>query len=96
MTEAEDGPAAETPGGLYEAILAQVRELADRALDLSARLHSEPETAFQEHHAAALLTDWLDKEGFAVTRGVAGLETAFVGSYGVLRFNLRGRARRRS
>ena len=82
MIEAEDGPAAETPGGLREAILAQVRELADRALDLSARLHSEPETAFQEHHAAALLTEWLDKEGFAVTRGVAGLETAFVGSYG--------------
>lgn len=82
MTEADDALAAETPGELHEAILAHVRELADRALDLSARLHGEPETAFEEHHAAALLTDWLDKEGFAVTRGVAGLETAFTGSYG--------------
>ncbi|HLH83314.1 MAG TPA: amidohydrolase [Trebonia sp.] len=82
MTEAEDSLAAGTPGGLHEAILAQVRGLAGRALDLSARLHSEPETAFQERQAAALLTEWLDKEGFAVARGVAGLETAFVGSYG--------------
>lgn len=82
MTEADDGPGADAPDKLHGAILAQVRELADRALELSARLHSEPETAFQEHHAAALLTEWLDKEGFAVTHGVAGLETAFIGSYG--------------
>jgi amidohydrolase len=82
MTEADDGLAAETPGKWHEAILAQVREPADRALDLSGRLHSEPETPFEEHHAAALLTEWLDKEGFTVTRGVAGLETAFTGSFG--------------
>lgn len=31
--------------------------------------------------AFALLTDWLEQEGFAVERGVAGVETAFRAIY---------------
>jgi len=82
MTEAADGPSGETPGGLHDAILFQARELEERALRLSAALHGEPETSFEEYRAAGLLTEWLEKEGFAVTRPVAGLDTAFVGTCG--------------
>ena len=36
-----------------------------------------PETAFTEFVSAGLLADFLEKEGFAVTRGVADIPTAF-------------------
>ncbi|MFJ9410181.1 amidohydrolase [Streptomyces sp. NPDC101393] len=46
-------------------------------LDLSHRLHADPETAYEEHRAAAALADLAARAGFAVERGVAGLPTAF-------------------
>ena len=46
-----------------------------RALSLS--IHSNPELAFEEHHAHELLTDFLEARGFAVERGAFGMETAF-------------------
>ena len=36
----------------------------------------------QEVKRAAYLTGMLEKEGFQVERGVAGMDTAFVGTYG--------------
>ena len=41
-----------------------------------------PETAFTEFVSAGLLADSLEKEGFAVTRGVADIPTAFSARYG--------------
>ena len=35
----------------------------------------------KEFRAFKLLTDYLEKEGFTVTRGVVGLETAFTAEY---------------
>lgn len=49
------------------------RELADIALDI----HAHPETNYQEYHAAAVLSDTLEKHGFSVERGSGGVETAF-------------------
>ena len=40
-----------------------------------------PEIGMEEFHAQKVLTDWLEKEGFAVERGVAGVETAFKAVY---------------
>jgi aminobenzoyl-glutamate utilization protein B len=40
------------------------------------------ETALKEARSAALLADRLEKEGFQVQRGVAGMPTAFVASWG--------------
>jgi amidohydrolase len=48
---------------------------------LSLRIHAHPEIAFQEHQAAAWLSERLEQGGFAVERGVGGLATAFVGRY---------------
>lgn len=40
------------------------------------------ETALEERRSAALLADYLEDRGFALERGVAGMPTAFVASYG--------------
>src|SRR3989454_10845215 len=54
-----------------------VDRLADDLEKLSRQIHDNPELAFQEVKAAAWLTEFLDKQGFKVERGVGGVETAF-------------------
>jgi amidohydrolase len=48
------------------------------ALDLSHRVHANPEIAFQERQASAWTAELLARNGFEVTAPVGGLETAFV------------------
>ena len=50
--------------------------------DLADSVWDHPETAFTEFVSAGLLADYLEKEGFAVTRGVADIPTAFTARYG--------------
>jgi amidohydrolase len=59
---------------LATAVEALTPQLEALALDL----HAHPEVAFGEHRSAAVLCDVLEGAGFAVERGVGGLETAFV------------------
>jgi amidohydrolase len=49
---------------------------------LSRQIHDNPELAYQEVKAAAWLAEFLERQGFAVERGVAGIETAFRASIG--------------
>ena len=49
-------------------------------IEISDTIHANPEIRFQEFKSAALLSGVLEESGFAVERGVAGLETAFVGT----------------
>ena len=62
------------------------RERLDAARDdliaLSHRIHAHPEVGFEEERAAGWLCDDLADRGFAVTRGVADLPTAFVARAG--------------
>ena len=51
-------------------------------VELSHRIHADPEVGFEEHHASAWLAEALEEAGFEVQRGVAGMATAFVGSRG--------------
>ena len=55
-----------------------VRDVLPDALELSHRVHANPEIAFQERQAAAWSADLLERHGFEVTAPVGGLETAFV------------------
>ena len=48
---------------------------------ISLEIHKFPELAFQEHRAAKLLSEFLEKEGFTVERGIAEDETAFVATF---------------
>jgi amidohydrolase len=44
---------------------------------LALRIHAHPELAFKEEQAAAWLTEFLERHGCRVERGVGGLPTAF-------------------
>jgi len=51
-------------------------------IDVSLDIHANPELAMKETRAARLLSDTLEAQGFAVERGVYGIETAFRGTWG--------------
>ncbi len=55
-----------------------VNGVIDDALDLSHRVHANPEVAFQERQAAAWTAEMLERRGFIVEPRAGGLETAFV------------------
>jgi aminobenzoyl-glutamate utilization protein B len=57
------------------------RHAADLA-SLSDRIWAYAETALREHKSSAALADYAEQQGFKVERGVAGLPTAFVATYG--------------
>ena len=65
---------------------AGARERLDDArndlIALSHRIHAHPEVGFEEERAAGWLCDDLSARGFAVTRGVGDLPTAFVARAG--------------
>ncbi|GAB2612837.1 amidohydrolase [Streptomyces capparidis] len=66
----------------YERIRREVAARADRLWEVALDLHRNPELAYREEHAAALLTGELETAGFAVERGTAGLPTAFTARAG--------------
>jgi amidohydrolase len=59
------------------AILNRIDDLADELVTVSRSIHAHPELAFEEHHAAGLLSDTLEDHGLSVKRGVYTLDTAF-------------------
>lgn len=71
-----------TVDGVKRLVAQQVEAIHPRLIEISHTIHDNPEILFQEQKAVALLTEELHKEGFAVQRPVAGLETAFVASHG--------------
>jgi aminobenzoyl-glutamate utilization protein B len=73
-----------TKGGIERKreIVASVDRHATELIELSDRVWAFAETALREHKSAALLSGFVEKQGFRVERGVAGMPTAFVASYG--------------
>ncbi|MGW5641323.1 M20 family metallopeptidase [Saccharopolyspora sp. NPDC003752] len=67
---------------LKNAARTEVDRHADALIRLSERLHADPETAWEEHRAAAAVPELLDRAGFAVTSSYLGLDTAFHASFG--------------
>ncbi len=55
----------------------KVDELGPKLWDLALRIHAHPELGFEEHRAAAWLSETLGEAGFVVERGVGGMVTAF-------------------
>lgn len=62
---------------LASRVLAAIDAEDELLRDLSLEIHGHPELAFSEHHAHAVLTDFLGARSFEVTRGAFGLPTAF-------------------
>jgi amidohydrolase len=53
-------------------------EMAPRLIQISHKIHANPEIAFEEHESMKLLADTAAAHGYGVERGVAGLDTAFI------------------
>lgn len=57
--------------------VAEVEARRQDLVDLSLRIHANPEIGLQEEKASAWLSEYLESQGFQVERGVCGLPTAF-------------------
>lgn len=64
--------------GLRERIISHIEDSKDRYIDISHRIHERPEIGNQEFFAASLLTETLEKEGFAIEKAIAGHPTSFI------------------
>jgi aminobenzoyl-glutamate utilization protein B len=65
-----------------KAIIASVEQHQDELTAISDSIWALAETAFQESGSSEILADYAEKNGFTVERGVAGIPTAFVATYG--------------
>ncbi|AII04778.1 amidohydrolase [Rhodococcus wratislaviensis] len=61
---------------------AAVRSIETDLIALSHSIHSEPELAFEEFRSVAKITELLERSGFDVQSGIAGLPTAFDATFG--------------
>ena len=64
------------------AALERLDEVREQLIELSHRIHANPELAFQEEQASAWLTEALSEAGLTVERGICELPTAFVARAG--------------
>jgi amidohydrolase len=62
---------------LASRIDAELEREAEALLELSHRIHANPEIRFEEFQASTWLADALEERGFRVERGVGGFPTAF-------------------
>lgn len=67
---------------LKERAASDVDRRRKELIELSLRIHANPEIAFEEHESAAALTGLLEVNGFAVERGICEIPTAFRASAG--------------
>ena len=58
-------------------------EKQDFLFSVSDSIWDHPETDYTETVSSGILMDALKKEGFTVTSGLAGIPTAFSGSYAI-------------
>lgn len=65
-----------------EEISKTIEEKREQLIDISNQIWNFAEIHFEEFQSAELLCKALESEGFHVEKGVAELETAFIGSYG--------------
>ena len=65
-----------------QAVIAAVEKHEKELIRISDEIWSIAETAFEETQSAEILASYAEKNGFTVDRGVAGMPTAFVATYG--------------
>ncbi|KAI7851288.1 hypothetical protein BDC45DRAFT_559516 [Circinella umbellata] len=62
-------------------VYAEIDRISTELRDLSIDLHKNPEVGMQEDHAHEILTNYLEKNGFTVTRHAFDMKTAFMAKY---------------
>ena len=65
-----------------QAVRDELDKRRDEILELNHAIHADPEISWEEHRAAARISDYLRRAGFDVELGVYGCDTAFEASIG--------------
>ena len=65
-----------------KALLTSVEKHKNELIKISDEIWGLAETAFEETKSAEILASYAEKQGFNLERGVAGMPTAFVATYG--------------
>jgi aminobenzoyl-glutamate utilization protein B len=65
-----------------QAVILSVDKHQAELVNLSDQVWAFAETALNEHQSSKVLADYAEAQGFKVTRGVAGMPTAFIAEYG--------------
>jgi aminobenzoyl-glutamate utilization protein B len=65
-----------------EEAVASIEKRKAEMIKLSDQIWAYAETALREHKSSKALADYAERQGFKVERGVAGMPTAFVATYG--------------
>ncbi|KAG0790504.1 hypothetical protein G6F57_003521 [Rhizopus arrhizus] len=69
------------PNDLKKSIEGTIEQHNQELRTISLEIHDHPELGNKEFNASKVLTDYLEQHGFQVTRGVIGLDTAFIAEY---------------
>jgi aminobenzoyl-glutamate utilization protein B len=75
-------PVAATEIKNKEEAVASIEKRKAEMTKLSDQIWGFAETAFREHKSSKALSDYAEQQGFKVERGIAGMPTAFIASYG--------------
>lgn len=67
---------------LKQSVIAEVERWRAELIDLSLKVHGNPEVAFKEEKATRWLSDFLEAQAFSVERGICAIPTAFMASFG--------------
>lgn len=67
--------------GVKKKIISELENIREELISLSKKIHENPELAFKEYKAVENITRLLDKHGFKIEKGIAGLDTAFRAEY---------------
>lgn len=65
-----------------QAVRQALAQVEGKLFELNEWMYEHPEVGFAEHEASRRLADMLREEGFDVSRGVAGMDTAFIARFG--------------
>ncbi len=74
--------AAKADEHLKDLVIESINEQYAQMTRMSDAIWAHAEIALEETESSAVLADYAESQGFEVTRGVAGMPTAFVASYG--------------
>jgi amidohydrolase len=71
-----------------KSVVAAIEAARTELIDLSHFIHAHPELGYEEYESSAALADAVERWGFDVERGSAGLPTAFRATKGTGRFHV--------
>ncbi len=73
---------ATPPSAAKQAAIQSVERHRPELIELSDRIWAYAEIALEEHRSSKALADYAEQQGFRVERGIAGMPTAFLASFG--------------